>query len=155
MLARKPWPRDGGAPPMLRLVLDTNVVISGLIWQGKPRHLVQALLDDRYTAYTSYTLISELTRKLLSTKLGHELLKRDISAEHLVQSYSALCEVISPAPLALRTSRDPDDDQVLSCAKAAQADLLVTGDQDLLVLQQFEGVAIVSVAQALERLGFD
>ncbi|MHB1199755.1 MAG: putative toxin-antitoxin system toxin component, PIN family [Polaromonas sp.] len=48
--------------------------------------------------------------------------------------------------------RDPDDDAVLACAKVAQANLIVSGDQDLLVLQAFEGIPIVTAAQALERL---
>ncbi len=57
----------------------------------------------------------------------------------------------SPA-LASPVSRDPDDDAVLACALAAKADLIVSGDQDLLVLQAFEGIPIVTIAQALERL---
>ena len=137
---------------MLRIVLDTNIVISGLIWRGAPHQVMLALSDDKFTAYTSYSMVSELTRKLLGTKLGRELIKRDISAQQLVMSYTALCEIVSPVPLAQPICRDPDDDAVLACAKAANADLIVSGDQDLLVLQAFEGIQIVTVAQALERL---
>lgn len=137
---------------MLRIVLDTNIAISGLIWRGTPHLLLVALAEDKFAAFTSYALVSELTRKLLGTKLGNELLKRDISTQQLVMSYSALCEVVSPTPLAQPISRDPDDDAVLACAKAAQANLIVSGDQDLLVLQAFEGIPIVTALQALERL---
>ena len=137
---------------MLRIVLDTNIAISGLIWRGPPHQLLVALAEDKFAAHTSYALVSELTRKLLGSKLGVELLKRDISAQQLVMSYSALCEVVSPATLTQPICRDPDDDEVLACAKAAQADLIVSGDQDLLVLQAFEGIPIVTAAQELERL---
>jgi uncharacterized protein len=137
---------------MLRLVLDTNIAISCLIWRGPPHQLLLALTQDQFTAHTSYTLVSELTRKLLGSKLGRELLKRDISAQQLVLSYSAMCEIVSPTPLSQRICRDPDDDAVLACALAAQADLIVSGDQDLLVLQAFEGIQIITAAQALERL---
>ena len=137
---------------MLRIVLDTNIVISGLIWRGVPHQVVLALADDKYAAYTSYSMVSELTRKLLGSKLGRELIKRDISAQQLVMSYTALCEVVSPALLNQPICRDPDDDAVLACAKAANADLIVSGDQDLLVLEAFEGIQIVTAAQALERL---
>jgi uncharacterized protein len=137
---------------MLRIVLDTNIAISGLVWRGPPHQLLVALAEDKFTAHTSYALISELTRKLLGSKLGAELLKRDISAQQLVMSYSALCEIVSPAPLTNPVCRDPDDDAVLACAKAAQADLIVSGDQDLLVLQAFEGIQILNAVQALERL---
>jgi uncharacterized protein len=132
---------------VFRIVLDTDIVISGLIWRGAPHQVMLALADDRFAAYTSYSMVSELTRKLLGTKLGRELIKRDISAQQLVMSYTALCEIVSPAPLAQPICRDPDDD-----AKAANAYPIVSGDQDLLVLQAFEGIQIVAAAQALERL---
>ena len=136
----------------MEMELDTNIVISGPIWRGAPHQVMLALSDDKFTAYTSYSMVSELTRKLLGTKLGRELIKRDISAQQLVMSYTALCEVVSPALLAQPICRDPGDDAVLACAKAANADLIISGDQDLLVLQAFEGIQIVTVAQALERL---
>ena len=110
---------------MLRIVLDTNIAISGLIWRGPPHQLLVALAEDKFAAHTSYALVFELTRKLLGSKLGVELLKRDISAQQLVMSYSALCEIVSPATLTHPICRDPDDDAVLACAKAAQADLIV------------------------------
>jgi uncharacterized protein len=137
---------------MLRIVLDTNIAISGLVWRGPPHQLLVALAEDKFTAHTSYALVSEVTRKLLGSKLGAELLKRDISAQQLVLSYGALCEIVSPAPLTGPVCRDPDDDAVLACAKAAQANLIVSGDQDLLVLQAFDGIPIVTAVQALERL---
>lgn len=90
---------------------------------------------------------------MLGSKLGAALLKRDISAQQLVMSYGALCEIVSPAPLIDPVCRDTDDDSVLACAKAAKANLIVSGDQDLLVLQAFEGIPIVTAVQALERLG--
>ena len=65
---------------VVRIVLDTNVVISGLIWRGAPHLVMLGLSDDKFAAYTSYSMVSELTRKLLGTKLGRELTKRDISA---------------------------------------------------------------------------
>jgi uncharacterized protein len=89
---------------------------------------------------------------LLGSKLGAELSKRDISAQQLVMSYSALCEIVSPAPLAQPVCRDPDDDAILACAKAANANLIVSGDKDLLVLGTFEGIPILTAVQALQRL---
>jgi uncharacterized protein len=61
-------------------------------------------------------------------------------------------EVVEPPPLAQPVCRDPDDDEVLALALAARVDLIVSGDSDLLVLQAFEGIPIVTPAQALLRL---
>ena len=74
---------------MLRLVLDTNIVISGLIWRGTPHLLMQALVRDEFTACTSYALVSELSRKLFGTKLAAQLLQRGIAAEQLIGTYTA------------------------------------------------------------------
>lgn len=64
-----------------------------------------------------------------------------------------LAEAIEPPPLPQPVCRDPDDDQVLALAIAAQADLIISGDNDLLVLQQFNGNPIVNAAQAGVQLG--
>ena len=135
---------------MLRVVLDTNIVISGLIWRGTPHLLMQALVHDEFSAATSYELISELSRKLFGSKLSAELLKREIAAENLLGIYVALCDVVSPSPLPTPVCRDPDDDAVLACAVAAKADLIVSGDADLLTLKRYEGIDVLSAAQALE-----
>lgn len=137
---------------MLRWVLDTNVVISGLIWRGPPHEVIEAVLRDEVAAFTSYALVSELSRKLSGAKLSAELLKRGIAPEKLLGIYASLCDVVSPVPLPVRVCRDPDDDMVLACAAAARADTIVTGDDDLLSLREYEGIAILNPAQALARI---
>jgi predicted nucleic acid-binding protein len=64
-----------------------------------------------------------------------------------------LAEVVDPPPLARPGCHDPDDDAVLALALAAKVDCVVSGDDDLLVLQTFEGIAIITPAQALLRIG--
>ncbi len=56
------------------------------------------------------------------------------------------CRFTSPS------SRDPDDDHVLACALAAQADLIVSGDRDLLTLREYQGMPILSTADAMARI---
>ncbi|WP_408908457.1 putative toxin-antitoxin system toxin component, PIN family [Variovorax paradoxus] len=73
-------------------------------------------------------------------------------ANEVLQDYAAVVQLIEVEPLAEPMCRDPDDDAVLALARAAQADLIVSGDQDLLVLGQFEGVPIVTPRDALERI---
>jgi putative PIN family toxin of toxin-antitoxin system len=64
-----------------------------------------------------------------------------------------LAEIVDPPPLTVPVSRDPDDDAVLALAGAAQADLIVSGDGDLLVLGAYAGIRIVSPGQALAITG--
>ena len=71
------------------------------------------------------------------------------------QLFDQLVLILHPSmdiPLKSRVCRDPDDDVVLACAVSARADYIVSGDKDLLVLNEFEGTPILSVAQTLELL---
>jgi uncharacterized protein len=70
----------------------------------------------------------------------------------LAYDYSGLIQFIIPKALEYKVSRDINDDPILACALSAKADFIVSGDKDLLVLKEFEGIQIVTAAQALERL---
>ena len=74
------------------------------------------------------------------------------SREHALAEAWQLAEVIEPPPLAIPVSRDPDDDAVLALALAAQVDLIVSGDGDLLALTHFQGIPIATPAQAIQRI---
>lgn len=73
------------------------------------------------------------------------------AARDVLPDYIAAIELVEPTELP-RIVRDPDDDHVLACARAAQADLIVSGDQDLLVLGSYQGIPIVAAAEALRRI---
>lgn len=113
----------------MRVVLDTNVVVSGLIWGGKPYQLLQAATDGDITLYTSPMLPDELREVLAREHLAARLAKKapPSSVEQAVGFYGELAVVVSPLATP-KASRDPDDDEVLACALAAQADLIVSGD---------------------------
>ena len=71
----------------------------------------------------------------------------------LLADYTDLLSIVVSTPLSQPISRDPDDDRVLACAIAAGADVIVSGDQDLLVLTEFQGIPILTATQTLERIG--
>lgn len=70
----------------------------------------------------------------------------------MLASYKQLARSVTARQLDTRVSRDADDDEVLACALAARADLVVSGDNDLLVLGSFKGIEVVSAAEALRRI---
>jgi uncharacterized protein len=138
----------------VRLVLDTNVVMSALLWRGKPYQLFEAIRRrSNLQIYSSAALLEELANVLSRPSATKRLALIDRAASGLLLDDIAAVQVIEVAPLLQPVCRDPDDDVVLALALAASADLIVSGDNDLLVLEQFEGVAIVTAAQALDRPG--
>jgi uncharacterized protein len=137
----------------VRLVLDTNVVMSALLWRGKPYQLLEAIRQrSNLQLYCSGALLEELADVLTRPSATKRLALIGKQAQELLLDYITSVEVVRAAPLPHPVCRDPDDDEVLALAAAASADLIVSGDNDLLVLEQFEGVPIVNAAQALQRL---
>ncbi len=127
----------------MRLVVDTNVLIAGLVAEGLCRDIVKRRLPA-CELFTSRALLDELTEKMRE-KFG--LHPRDWP---LLQAYQNEATTVKPVQIPKLVRRDPDDDDVLATARAAQADIILTGDQDLLVLQEFQGIQILSPRQFVE-----
>lgn len=135
----------------MRLVLDTNVVVSALLWGGTPRLLLEAGRDRRVELFASTALLAELTDILNRRKFENKISASLFSVDQIVDRYAALATLVWPEPTP-RIVSDPDDDVVIGTALAAKADLIVSGDSHLLDLKAFRGIAIVAVATALERV---
>jgi putative PIN family toxin of toxin-antitoxin system len=133
----------------VRVVLDTNIVVSALVWGGTPYELIAAATEERLELYSSPALLEELADVLSRAKFASRLEQAQRTVAQLIEQYRGLVEVVSVEPIAPAVSTDPDDDQVPA---AAQADLIVSGDADLQRLDSYEGIQIVSAAHCLQRL---
>jgi len=134
---------------VLRLVADTNTVVSALLWHGAPHRLFEAIETEELSFYASRALVDELVDVLARRKLARAVKASGKSATALVAEYQALVQLVQPRALHRPVGRDPDDEAVIACALAAHADLIVSGDQDLLVLKTYRRIRIVSAADAL------
>ena len=132
----------------MRLVLDTNVVASALLWGGVPRQLLQAARERRVELFASTLLLAELTNILGRRKFEKKIAESMLSVDQLLDRYAALATLVRPAPTP-RIAPDPDDDVVIGTALAAKADLIVTGDRPLLSVIEYGGVRIIGVSEAV------
>jgi uncharacterized protein len=137
----------------VRLVLDTNAAVSGLLWRGNPGKLLDAALAGSVTLFASAPLLAELQDVLGRRKFAALLQSRGLSATQMFDGYAALTTVVAPAAIPPTIIDDADDDAVLACAVAANADLMVSGDPHLLRLEHYHSIPIVTPAEAAERLG--
>ena len=131
-----------------RAVLDTNILISAFPTEGKPLQVLQWVLEN------GVLILSDSTFDETATRLGLRKFDRYLSGERrneLLADLEAVAEWTAVSG-ALQVCRDPDDDKFLEAALAANADCIVTGDRDLLVLDPFEGVRIASAAVFLEAI---
>jgi putative PIN family toxin of toxin-antitoxin system len=137
----------------VRAVIDTNVLLSGLIWRGTPHLLLERIRAGTLTLVSSPALIAELAGIIVRPKFSTTLARSSTDPERMLAEVRFLAEIIEPPPLPVPVSRDPDDDAVLALAVAPQPDLIISGDADLLTLGSHAGIPIVTPAEALARLG--
>ncbi len=133
----------------MRVVADTNTVVSAFLWGGLPAQVLAAARFGRLSLFTSPALLAELEDVLARPKFSVRLAAGGSSVAQLMSGYRALATVVRAEPIA-RTTRDPDDDDVLACALGAGAALIVSRDHDLLELVEFRGIRIHSAREALE-----
>jgi putative PIN family toxin of toxin-antitoxin system len=129
----------------VRVVFDTNVIVAGIVAEGLCREIVETHVPQ-HTPVLSRPLWDELVEKLKD--------KFDLEADALpvLTLYRRHATWVDPPPLDKPVSRDPDDDWVLVTALAGEAEAIVTGDDDLLSLGEYEGVPILKPRQFLESL---
>ena len=139
---------------MIRAILDTNVIVSGVIrQQGPPGRVLKAALEERkFTLVTSPALLQEVAEILWEDKIRkyHQWDQSQLIA--FVARLHRLGHVTPGQLVVQEIIEDPADDAVLSCAKEAGAAYVVTGDEHLLALREYEGIKIVNPAAFLSVL---
>lgn len=124
---------------MPRVVLDTNVLVSALLFGGVPGTILQLVADGALILVTSPILLTELERVLIS-KFDYP----PTIAELITTELRSLGERVDPTLTLNAIRQDPSDNRVLECAVSAQADAIVSGDRHLLILKTFRGIPILS-----------
>jgi putative PIN family toxin of toxin-antitoxin system len=139
--------------PKTRAVLDTNVLVSSLVAEhGPPRRILDAWLEGRYVLVTSLHLVEELIHVLSYPRIAERLRLDEDELAAILAGLLSKAEV-TPGHLHLPgVTRDPKDDMVVACAKEGEADYIVSGDQDLLVLSEYEGIQVITPRRFMEIL---
>lgn len=132
---------------MIRVVLDTNVYISALMFGGLPGSLLDLVFLQSFATIISPALLDELDEKL---RLKFRLSREDAALIRARIENSA--RMVDPEETLSVVTDDPDDDRVLECAIQGAADYIVTGDRHLLSLGSFRGIAIVKVRDFLDSI---
>jgi uncharacterized protein len=129
----------------VKLVCDTNVLVAGIVAEGLCREILESHLPEHEPILSKF-LWDELVGKLKS-KFG-------LHADDLpiLSLYRGRAVWVEPTRLTKRVCRDADDDWVLATARAGGAEMILTGDADLLVLESWDGIDIVTARAFLELL---
>lgn len=137
---------------MIRVVFDTNLVVSGLLWSGAPRRALNIAAAKEVASITTEVLVDEL-RDVLKREKFHKYLERlQKTPEALVEEYLSYTNVIEPASVPEDAIRDTDDVMVLEAAIGGKATCIASGDDDLLSLKSYTGIPILSVQEFIQRV---
>ena len=125
----------------MRIVADTNVLISSIFWTGAPYKIIQKCAQRDIELITCQEILNEIRKVLKSPKEKFQLSEKETDA--IVQTILFNAEIIALKTI-IAIVRDPKDNMIVSCAIDAQADYIVTRDKDLLELKEYERIRIIT-----------
>jgi putative PIN family toxin of toxin-antitoxin system len=137
----------------VRIVLDSNLLVSGVIAAGPPRRLLDGAKAWWFELCTSEVLLGEVLDVLSREKIAQRLVQAGLTPQGIVDDLRRIAAVVSPIDTPRVVPTDPDDDHVIAAAVTGLADLIASGDKrDLLPLGSFQGIDAVTAREAVERL---
>ena len=129
---------------ILKAVLDTNILISGMMWRGIPYELLGWAEKDVLSIYTSLDILKEVYRVFHYPKFQKFIDRENTSPAELFAKIESLCTVIEIDQNADQRCSDPDDDKFLSCAVSGKVPYLISGDKHLLDMKTCMNIRIMS-----------
>lgn len=123
----------------MNIVLDTNVLISGIFFTGPPHRILQAWRDERVQLVVCPEILAEYRQ--VAVRLGRKYKGVDIL--HLIDLVTVRSEIIRALPLPKPVCQDPNDDMFLACALAGKTQTVVSGDRHLLSVSGFAGIQVL------------
>lgn len=135
----------------MRVVLDTSVWISALLWTGTPHRLIELAEGGVITICATTEILAELRGVLERERFARKLAECQTTVHEVLAAVLHLVTLYPTSPVQGIIPADPDDDMFVACALSAQADCIVSGDQHLLQLRQYGGIEVLAPRAFLER----
>ncbi len=135
----------------VKVVVDTNVMISALLWGGIPHKLIKLAEEKQMILYATIETLTELEEVLQREKFKERIKFLATSVDQLMFLVETLVEIIDIKEVVSYVEADADDNIFLSCALNSEANYVISGDAHLLDLKHFEKILIASVCEFLEK----
>lgn len=130
----------------MRIIIDTNIVISASFFSGLPRKIIEAVIKEQFKVCANNEIVEEYDEtvaKMIYKGKGH-------LNYNILKSFMTKIELIDPVSR-IAICRDPDDDKFINCAIDAKAIYIVIGDSDLLTIGQYEDVEIITAKDFYDK----
>ena len=133
---------------MLKVVLDTNVLISAILFGGKPRQILERAIRGEIRLCLSEPILEELKGVLQRSKFDYS----PEMIQFILTGLTGIADFVNPSETINVVLEDPDDNRILECAVEAGTNYVITGDFHLLKLSRYRNIGVVNVVGFLERL---
>ncbi len=135
----------------MRVVLDTNILISGLLWSGAPERIIKLGTLGQVDLYSSTVMMQEFEQVSSYARLQKRMRELEVAQEDMLAVAYAILHLVEAPAIDAVIPADPDDDMLLACALVAQAHYIISGDHHLLDLGEWRGIQIVTVNDFLAK----
>jgi len=133
---------------MLKVVLDTNVLISAILFGGKPRQILEKAIRGEIRLCLSEPIVEELRGVLGRSKFDYS----PEMIQFILTEVTGIADFVNPSETIDVVLEDPEDNRILECAVEAKANYIISGDSHLLKLSRYRNIEVLDAAAFLERL---
>ena len=136
----------------LKLVLDTNTIVSAFFWEGNEAKLFRKIEQGKVRLYITEDILKEIEEVIKRPKFDEVMRKAHLTSDRIIQKIVSLSYLIIAPKISVKVCRDEKDNKFLECAESAKADYIVSGDVDLLSLKKYKAIPIIRTSSALQIL---
>ena len=137
---------------LLKLVLDTNTIVSAFFWEGNEAELFRKIEQCKAKLYITIEILKEVEEVIKRPKFNEVMRKTNLTPNQIMQKIVSLSHLVIAPKLGIKVCRDEKDNKFLECAESAKADYLVSGDEDLLSLKEYKEIPIIRTWRMLQLL---
>ncbi|MBI4653443.1 MAG: putative toxin-antitoxin system toxin component, PIN family [Nitrospirae bacterium] len=137
-----------------KVVLDTNTLISGLLWNGNEARILEKSERKEIHLFVSMEILNKLEGVLKREKFSKKLEGKEYAVEKAVAKIALFVTLVEAGHTINVIKEDPDDNRVLECAISAQATVIVSGDSHLLNLKTYAGIDINTASEFIKRMAW-
>src|SRR3989338_9286562 len=137
---------------LIKLVLDTNTIVSAFFWEGNEAELFKKIEQCKANLYITIEILKEVEEVIKRPKFSEVMKKAGLTLDQIMQKIVSLSHLVIAPKLDIKVCRDEKDNKFLECAESAKVDYIISGDEDLLVLKEYNGIFIVRTWKILQLL---
>ncbi len=134
----------------MRITLDTNVLISSTFWEGTSDKIMQKTEKKEFELILSKEILEEFAQVLQYKEIQEKIKNKNLEMKRTLEKVTEIATIIEPKQRIKIIKEDQDDNKILECAKEGKSEFIITKDNHLLKLKQFEGIKIITPEEFLK-----